>query len=322
MLAELDRAGAVSHADAVRSVGPEQMPLRGDEPPLSVDLFRVEMPRALERRTIQPPAVSVPVLRAGIGRQIGFFVLDPLRELIVRVDFSRPVFVLELAVAVDEREELLRAHFHPVGRSTLLLVEERLDRVNPVLGRLFTFRGDDEEAEDFLPFQRGLILCTAGQAPHPLHLSHQLRGKTRGDRDDVLVAFLSRRANIRAEPVRVILNGGGVIDADPVLNGFLFEIFQIDDDFRAAVEIPLACPDRAGPRVGRVVPVEFDVRAVFGLNDVRGVDVRELGIRIHDRERRGCGYSGNAEKHTEAKQSERKDFFHGLVPDERVGRNG
>ena len=323
VLAELDRAGAVSHADAVRPVRPEQMPVGRHEPPLPLDLFRVEPAGALELRTIQPSAVSVPVFRAGIRLQIGFFVGDFLREFIVRVDLSRPVFVLELPVAVDEREELLGAHFHPVGRHVMRLLKERFDRVNPVLDRLLPFRRDDEEAEDFLPFQRGgLILRTAGQATHPVHLSHQLRGKTRGDRDDVLVAFLARRTNIRAEPVRVILNGGRVIDSDPVLDGFFLEIFQIDDDFRAAVEIPLARPDRTGPRVGRVVPVKFDVRAVVGLNDFRGVDVRKLGIGIHERERRGRGGSGNAEKHAETKQSERKDLFHGLVPDERVGRNG
>ena len=86
-------------------------------------------------RATLPATVPRPVVRPGMGSQVGSFLVDAPGEVVVRLCLARPVTVDELAVPVDHGKELVGFHGAPLGRFALAAGANVVDLENVAFRR-------------------------------------------------------------------------------------------------------------------------------------------------------------------------------------------
>ena len=105
--AVFNRRGAFE-ADAVRTMADEKFAVRIDEPPFAVVFHGAEEACGFKGRAVRPAAPLVPTFRTRMSFQILILQCDTGDKIGGVLHLSGPVTMDELAVGVDEREEILR----------------------------------------------------------------------------------------------------------------------------------------------------------------------------------------------------------------------
>ena len=100
---------------------PEQISLRVDHPPLSVNLLYTEMACSLVARAVCPSTEFRKALWTRISSKILLLCHTCLFKILIRCHLAWPISVLELTVLVNERIELFLGKLHCFRKELLAL---------------------------------------------------------------------------------------------------------------------------------------------------------------------------------------------------------